>query len=126
MNRNRATEDQLRAALHTVADDVQPESPQYRAMLGRYRRREQRRRLLLAAVVTVVFAASVLVALWIINRSSTNTTFYSPGASAAFRVPVQTRCSFAAETAPSCTSAPLALGVHGEASFDITLGIAFG
>lgn len=82
MNHNRATEDQLRAALHTVADDVQPESPHYRAMLGRYRRRERRRRLLLAAVVTVVFAASVLVALWIINRSSTNTTFYSPGASA--------------------------------------------
>lgn len=86
MNGNRPTEDQLREALHNVASDVRPESPHYRAMLRQYRQWERRRRLLLVAVVTVVFTASVLITLWIIDRSSTNTTFYSPGASAAVSV----------------------------------------
>jgi len=86
MTRDRATEDQLREALHSVAGDVRPESPPYRAMLGSYRRRERRRRLLLAAVVAIVFTASVLIGLWIINRSSTNTTFYSAGTFAAAAV----------------------------------------
>jgi ferric-dicitrate binding protein FerR (iron transport regulator) len=83
------TEKQLREALETLADQVQPAPDAYRAARGDWRRRERRRRLVLTILITVVFTLAVLIGLWVLNQTPSgssavfNSAAHSPVASAA-------------------------------------------
>lgn len=74
------TEDRLREALGTLAEQVSASPQAYRRAQAAWRRRERRRRLWVAVVAAVMIALADLVGLWAVNqaRSGAPVVFDAP------------------------------------------------
>lgn len=63
------TEEQLRATLGALAEQIDACPPAYRTVRAEWQRRDRRRRLLLAVLVAVVFALADIIGLWALNNA---------------------------------------------------------
>ncbi|MBO8195331.1 hypothetical protein ITI46_27315 [Streptomyces oryzae] len=74
------TEQELRAALETLADGVRAAPDAYRTARGDWLRRERRRRLVLAVLIAVVFTLATLIGLWVLNQTPSSAGVIFSGA----------------------------------------------